>query len=357
MAIASVSVAQTPAVSSPAEPIAPNFGPTNPKALKSFDDAVKQLERGHAGSALNGFRISDEEDGGHCLMCELEGWDAAMQAADFKAAEKLANAMLENVTSPAMRARAEFMLGKAWLADGLNESLNNDFVVAEAAFQKALQIKPDYLDCIYEDGRALAFLNHDEQAIARFQSFLKLAGADDLNYARVKRFVSNPDLARSRLALNFRVTTLDGKTITLESLAGKVVLLDFWAIWCPPCRIALPHLHRIVQEFTGQPFVVLSISLDSDEGRWREFTAKNHMTWPQYRDGGYDGELSRLYGVRGVPTTVIIDADGVLQRQFVGSEDFEGRLRQLVALAAEAQQHGSMPSQQDNHLDASVAQK
>ncbi len=338
--------AQLPAGPSPTESSATSYGPTNLNAQKSYDEAVKQLERGHAASALSGFRSADAQEGGHCFMCELEAWDAAMQAADFKMAEEQATTMLGNVTAPAMKAKAEFMLGKAWLADGLKESLNKDFVAAEAAFQAALQLKPDDLDCIYEDGKALAYLNHDDQATARFQSFLKLAGPNDLNYARVQRFISQPDQARAPLAPNFRVTTIDGKTITLESLVGKVVLLDFWAIWCPPCRRALPHLQKIVEEFNGQPFVMLSISLDSDEGKWKEFTARNRMTWPQYRDGGYDGEISRLFGVRGVPTTAIIDADGVLQEQFVGGEGFEIKLKRLVSLATEAQKHASAAPEQ-----------
>jgi peroxiredoxin len=323
-----------------------SYGPTNPKAQKSFDDAVKLLERGHAAAALEGFRKADTQEGSLCFMCELEAWDAAMQATDFKAAEEQATTMKGNVTAPAMKAQAEFMLGKAWLADGLRESLNRDFVAAEAAFQAALQLKPDYPDCIYEDGKALAYLNHDDQAVARFQSYLKLAGPNDLNYARVQRFIAQPDVARAPLAPNFRITTLDGKTITLESLTGKVVVLDFWAAWCPPCHRALPHLQKVAQEFAEQPFVLLSISLDSDEGKWKEFTAKNHMTWPQYRDGGYDGEISRLYGVRGIPTTVLIDADGVLQHQFVGSEDIESKLKQLVALATEAQKNASTATAQ-----------
>jgi thiol-disulfide isomerase/thioredoxin len=355
-AIVPILAAQIPAGASQALPAALNYVPTNPIAKRSFDDAVKQMERGHAASALNGFREADEQDGGHCFMCELEAWDAAMQAVDFKMAQNLATKMLNNGSTPSLKAQAEFMLGKAWLADGLKESLNRDFVAAEAAFQAALQLKPDYLDCIYEDGKALAYLNHDDQAIARFQSFLKLAGPSDLNYARVQRFIAQPDQARAPMAPNFRITTLDGKTITLESLAGKVVLLDFWAIWCPPCHMALPHLRRIVEEYAGQPFVVLSISLDSDGGKWRAFTAKNHMTWLQYRDGGYDGAISRLYGVRGVPTTVIIDADGVLQWQFVGSEDIDGKLKKLVALAAEAQRHSSMPTRQTKDLSTTGGQ-
>jgi len=357
LAIAPILAAETPAAPAPAVPAALNYSPTNPNAQKSYDEAVMHLEGGHAAAALAGFRAADQQDGGHCFMCELEAWDAAMQAAEFKTAEVQATAMLGNVTPPAMKAKAEFMLGKAWLADGLKESINKDFVAAEAAFQAALLLKQDCLECIYEDGKALAYLNHDDQAIARFQSFLKLAGPNDLNYARVKRFIAQPDLARSRLAPNFRVTTLEGKTITLESLAGKVVVLDFWAIWCPPCHRALPHLQKIVQEFDGQPFVMLSISLDSDDGKWREFTARNHMTWPQYRDGGYSGEISRLYGVRGVPTTAIIDADGVLQEQFVGSEEIEGKLQQLVALATEAQKRASTATEQINEPSATTVNR
>ena len=124
-------------------------------------------------------------------------------------------------------------------------------------------------------------------------------------------------MARLQLAPNFRVTTLDGKTITLESLTGKVVLIDFWATWCPPCRRALPHLQKMVKEFAGQPFVLLSVSLDPDEGKWKSYTAQNHMTWPQYRAGGFDGEIPTLFAVQGVPYTIIIDANGVLAEQYL----------------------------------------
>jgi thiol-disulfide isomerase/thioredoxin len=356
LVILPISVAQTPVATPAASPVALNYSPTNPIAIKSYDDALKLLEKGHAASALEGFRRADKEDGGHCFMCELEGWDAAMQAVALNAAQEQARTMLANVTAPAMKAQAEFMLGKATLTLGILADSENEFVAADTAFQAALQLKPNYLDCIYEDGTALAYLKRDDQAIARFQSYLKVAGPDDLNYARVQRLIERPEIARLRLAPNFRVTTLDGKTITLESLTGKVVLIDFWAMWCPPCRRALPHLQKMVQEFAGQPFVVLSISLDPDEGRWKSYTAQNHMTWPQYRDGGFDGRVATLFAVQGVPNTIIIDADGVLEVQYLGSEDIngkhlsnediEGKLKALIARAVEESTHVSAPSLQ-----------
>jgi thiol-disulfide isomerase/thioredoxin len=293
-------------------------------------------------------------------MCELEAWDAAMQAREFQIAQGQAKTMLDNVTVPAMQAQADFMLGKATLALAILVDGDSQFEEADAAFQAALQIKPNYLDCIYEDGTALAYLKRDDKAIARFQAYLKLAGPNDLNYTRVQRLIERPEMARSRLAPNFRVTTLDGKTITLESLAGKVVLIDFWAMWCPPCRRALPHLQKIAQEFAGQSFVLLSISLDPDEASWRGYTARNHMTWPQYRDGGFDGAIATLFAVRGIPYTIIVDSDGVLVEQYLGSEDIngkhlsseaiDGKLRELIARAAAASTHTSASTLQGRDL-------
>jgi thiol-disulfide isomerase/thioredoxin len=347
--------AQVPAAPTPASPVALNYSPTNPNATKSYDDGLKLLEKGHAASALVAFRKADELDGGHCFMCELEGWDAAMQAQEYQFAQNQAKSMVSNVSAPAMRAQAEFMLGKASLSLGIQVDGDSQLEEADAAFQAALQLKPGYLDSIYQDGIALAYLKRDEQAMARFQSYLKLAGPNDLNYARVQRLIERPEIARLRLAPNFRVTTLDSKTMTLESLAGKVVLIDFWATWCPPCRRALPHLQTMAKEFDGQPFVLLSVSLDPDEAGWKAYTARNHMTWPQYRDGGFDGALATLFEVRGIPYTIVIDANGALAEQFLGSEDFngkhisnedvEGKLRALIARAAEASTQRPAPIQ------------
>jgi len=93
------------------------------------------------------------------------------------------------------------------------------------------------------------------------------------------------------MAPAFAVTTEDGQRISLDDLQGKVVLIDFWATWCGPCRAALPHIQQIAQKFQGQPLVVLSVSLDSDETKWKGFVAKNNMTWLQYRDGSFEGSL------------------------------------------------------------------
>ena len=99
---------------------------------------------------------------------------------------------------------------------------------------------------------------------------------------------------------------------------GKVVLLDFWASWCGPCRGALPNLKKLQEVYGGGDFVVVSISEDDDESAWRTFVSNHHMSWPQRLDTG--GSLQRQYGVRALPTYVLIGRDGSVIRKFVGEE-------------------------------------
>jgi thiol-disulfide isomerase/thioredoxin len=123
----------------------------------------------------------------------------------------------------------------------------------------------------------------------------------------------------------------------MDDLNGKVVLIDFWATWCGPCRAALPHVKEIAKKFEGQPLVVLSISVDTDEGKWKEFIAKNEMTWPQYCDHGFPGPVATMFDVQAIPHTFTIDADGVLQDEHIGDASIEGKLKKLLKRAEEVQ--------------------
>ena len=157
------------------------------------------------------------------------------------------------------------------------------------------------------------------------------------NRRRALRYIARPELARARMAPAFSVITTEGKQISMDDLEGKVVLLDFWATWCVPCREALPHIRQVAKKFQGEPLVILSVSLDSDEQKWKEFVAKNEMTWPQYRDGSFTGPVARLFAVNAIPHTFTIDADGVLQEEHIGDASIEGKLKKLLAHARDLQ--------------------
>ena len=139
------------------------------------------------------------------------------------------------------------------------------------------------------------------------------------------------------------MTTLNGKHISLDDLQGKVVLIDFWATWCGPCRESIPHVREIAKKFDGQPLIVLSVSVDDDENKWKDFVAKNEMTWPQYFDHGFSGPVARSFEVHAIPHTFTIDADAVLQDEQIGDASIEGKLKKLVKRAQEKQTSKAQP--------------
>jgi thiol-disulfide isomerase/thioredoxin len=310
--------------------------PADPKAKQTFEEAAKLLKKHEYTFALDGFRKADKQDGGHCVPCEMKAYLAARESQDFKAAREETGLLLEHVTSSADKAQVHYMTGAVCLSEGLRNNHEKSFEAADSEFQAALQQQSGKSDCLYGDGMALAHLKQDGTARERFQQFLNLAPKTDVDYARAERFAEHPELARARIAPNFQLTALDGQTITLESLTGKVVLIDFWATWCGPCREALPRVKEIARKFQGQPFVVVSISMDKDDAKWRDFVAHNDMTWKQYRDGYFEGPIAKMFAVNAIPATFTIDADGILQDQHVGDAEIEGKIKKLIARAQEA---------------------
>lgn len=102
--------------------------------------------------------------------------------------------------------------------------------------------------------------------------------------------------------------TLDGDHIWVSQLRGKVVVLDFWASWCRPCIAALPSLKKLAQAHGDRPFLLLSISGDTNGRKLRDFVANHEMGWTQCWDGNSDAQ--RTYGVRAFPTSFLIDPAG-----------------------------------------------
>ena len=139
------------------------------------------------------------------------------------------------------------------------------------------------------------------------------------------------------MAPPFEVTALDGQKVSMDDLQGRVVLLDCWATGCGPCREALPHIRDVAKKFQGQPLVILSVSLDADEQKWKDFIAKNDMTWLQYSDGGFTGPIARMFEVNAIAHTFTIDSDGALQEDYIGDASIEGKLKKLLARVPEVQ--------------------
>lgn len=310
-------------------------GPTNEKAQKTYKEALEYLRQHRPDAALESFKKADKQDGGHCLACQKKIIKYAAEVGDWKAAENAGNEMVAEAQDNKSQALAHFERGVIFMDEALARHKDELYSSTHDEMTKALAAAPNFPQATLIDGRALAHMKQDEAAKAEFENFLKLAKDDDPEKQRVLRYISEPELARARMAPPFAVTTIDGQHVSLDDLQGKVVLLDFWATWCEPCREALPHMREIAKKFEGQPLVVLSVSLDSDEQKWKDFVAKNGMSWLNYRDGGFTGPVSRLFDVNAIPHTFTIDTDGVLQDEHIADGSIEGKLKKLLAHARE----------------------
>jgi thiol-disulfide isomerase/thioredoxin len=261
----------------------------------------------------------------------------AIALEDWKTAELAATEMVNEAQGEKAIALAHYQLGLMFFQQALLRHKDELFSRAHDEMTKALAAVPNFPDAVLADGHSLARMKQDDAAKARFEEFVKMRPEGDPNRERALRYLNNPELARVRMAPPFAITTTDGQRISMDKLAGKVVLIDFWATWCAPCREAMPHMREIAKKFQGEPLVVLSISLDSDEQKWKDFVVKNEMTWPQYRDGGFNGQIAKKFNVEVIPHTFTIDADGVLQDEHIGDSSIEGRLKKLIARAREVQ--------------------
>ena len=113
--------------------------------------------------------------------------------------------------------------------------------------------------------------------------------------------------------ISFDTDTTDGKKVSFPSdYKGRVVLLDFWATWCPPCREEVPNIVQVYNLAHPEGFDMLGISLDKegDKQTLTDYTLQQGMTWPEVFDGGFwKAEIAQLYGVQSIPHSLLVDGD------------------------------------------------
>lgn len=125
--------------------------------------------------------------------------------------------------------------------------------------------------------------------------------------------------ASAEAAPDFTLTDISGKQVSLKDYRGKVVLVDFWATWCPPCRVSIPAMEELHKEYGPKGLQVLSISMDEETGLVAPFAREHGMTYPILL--GAASDVSERYRVRGIPALYLVDQDGKLVRQWLGFDD------------------------------------
>ncbi len=135
-------------------------------------------------------------------------------------------------------------------------------------------------------------------------------------------------------APDFTLNGLDGTPVSLSDFKGKMVVLNFWASWCPPCRVEMPHMQRFYEEYVDKNVVVLGINLTSTEksaDAAQSFVEEQELSFPVLLDS--KGDAMDTFRIVAYPTTYIIDDEGVIQQVFQGAMNTEMLKKQFNRLA------------------------
>ncbi len=179
------------------------------------------------------------------------------------------------------------------------------------------------------------FESYEKLILPLYQSFNQSAIVQNMykNYLTEKqaRDAANP-FARGKSVPDFEELRVDGKKkMKLSELKGQVVLLDFWASWCGPCRAENPNVVKNYQKYKNAGFTVMSVSLDSNKDKWLAAIAADQLSWPNHVSdlGGWQSKVAQLYGVNSIPFTVLLDKEGRVIATNLRGAALEQTLQQL----------------------------
>lgn len=128
------------------------------------------------------------------------------------------------------------------------------------------------------------------------------------------------DIVVGQVVPDFTLQDMEGRTVTLSQYRGKVVFLNFWATWCPPCREEMPAMERLNTVFEGQDFVMLAVNVEKDIETVRAFLVQSPHSFTVLLD--QQATVQNLYGVYRFPETFLIDQEGRLVERFLGARDW-----------------------------------
>ena len=259
------------------------------------------------------------------------------QSVDFTPQEKAISAQLHKLRDTPDRERADLTkdlafkirklpitMGKVLLARGLeNLSTEGDFGH----------------DTLQEVGNTLSAAIQEYEKTGKPGDLPYTALAVLVRYEGVHPLLDGPEFRKAMAELeaadrlradaDFTLIDLQGKSWTLKALKGKVVLVNFWATWCPPCRKEIPDLERLYDEFKSKGFVVLGVA-DDDLSKLNDYVAKQKITYPVLPDPEH--AVHKALSIEGIPATLIYDREGKLAAQAI---DMRTR-RQFLSLLAQA---------------------
>lgn len=148
------------------------------------------------------------------------------------------------------------------------------------------------------------------------------AAVNATNSGRVSKVGEGPSSAGFKKAPDFTLSDINGKKTNLSDYKGKVVILDFWATWCPPCKAEIPHFIALYNEYREEGLEIIGVTLDHNaEEVARTFAEQNGINYTVLLG---NRSVSDLYGgIMSIPTTFVIDRDGLIRKKYLGYQDKE----------------------------------
>ena len=179
---------------------------------------------------------------------------------------------------------------------------------------------------------------------SKYQSMCNKLQAKYSSIPMVKQFCDNVKMADSQtqnqpeslsqgsVAPDISLMNPDGKLISLSSLRGQYVLLDFWASWCGPCRKENPNVVAAYNEFKNKGFTIYSVSLDDNSDKWQNAIEADHLDWPNHVSElkGWESKVCKPYGINSIPMNFILDKEGRIIASNLRGEDLINTLRELI---------------------------
>jgi peroxiredoxin len=202
---------------------------------------------------------------------------------------------------------------------------------AQSAFTK---------DYILKNGKSvvaayLAISNSYAYSLEDLKAINKAFDPSIANSAYVKKLAERETILTKvevgQPAPEFTMNDTTGKPISLSSLKGQVVLVDFWASWCSPCRAENPNVVAAYKRFNSKGFTVLGVSLDTDKGKWLQAISKDGLTWTQVSDLiGWENAAAKEYGVMSIPANFLLDKDGKIIGNSLRGDALVNKLEEVL---------------------------
>lgn len=240
------------------------------------------------------------------------------------------------------------------------EKLNKDMMALQAKYQNAMSTgNTDEADKARIDGQAMQDNNlfytknfvkeHKNSVVSAYITLAMLAGQVD--GAELDSIVSKftPEISTSEYVIklkemvqeqkktavgveapDFTMNDTEGKPVKLSSLRGKVVMIDFWASWCAPCRQENPNVVKLYNQYHEKGFEIIGVSLDKDNENWVKAIKDDQLSWIHVSDLQYwQNAVARLYGVNTIPQSFLLDKDGKIIAKGLRGEELAKKLAEL----------------------------